>query len=91
LFSIYILHLKVMWQGQAAYWPNPASLLISLYINIVSFISFIIHLAVCNFWQDKKSYLLAALYKKLVTLQSYQLFTERTVTNFLQSAQSALS
>ena len=36
-------------------------------------------------------YLLAALYKKLVTLQSYQLFTERTVTNFLQSAQSALS
>ena len=51
----------------------------------------ITHLAVCNFWRDKKSYLLAALYKKLVTLQSYQLFTERTVTNFLQSAQSALS
>ena len=51
----------------------------------------IIHLAVCNFWRDKKSYLLAALYKKLVTLQSDQLFTELTVTNFLQSAQSALS
>ena len=57
----------------------------------ITFILYIIHLAVCNFWRDKKSYLLAALYKKLVILQSYQLFTVRTVTNFLQSAQSALS
>ena len=64
----------------------------TLYLHNI--ISSITHLAVCNFWRDKKSYLLillAALYKKLVTLQSYQLFTERTVTNFLQSAQSALS
>ena len=34
----------------------------------------ITHLAVCNFLRDKKSYLLAALYKKYVTFK---------VTNFL--------
>ena len=47
-------------------------------LHTASWVINIIHLAVCDFWRDKKSCLLAALYKKNCNVQSYPLFTEHT-------------